>query len=133
MSELRLRVNKYLDPDERGGPPPSVLATVYAIDPSTGMRVRGGKSERTLIPISHDPNQRLAMNVPAGRYFVEVAMPSGEVLSQQVNAKEKPVDVVLEAEDSSNEWMGWQQLVGNVLNAPAPVAKIASTNRWVAA
>lgn len=126
MSELRLRVNKYLDPDERGGPPPSVLATVYAIDPSTGMRVRGGKSERTLIPISHDPNQRLAMNVPAGRYFVEVAMPSGEVLSQQVNAKEKPVDVVLEAEDSSNEWMGWQQLVGNVLNAPAPVAKIGS-------
>jgi len=110
---LNLRVDKYLDSD--GGPPPTVFATIYAVDPESGTKRRDVSVRREPVPISRSPHEVKAVQLTPGYYVVEVTMPSGDVLSDRVNVPATPdVSLVLQAEDSPNEWLGWQHLVGNV-------------------
>lgn len=113
---LNLRIHKYIDSD--GGPPPEVFATIYAVDPNSGRR-RESKSLRELVPISTEARDFRSLKVGAGHYLVEVAMPSGDLLSDQVSVPASGnAELVLQAEDSPHEWLGWQHLMGNVPAVP---------------
>lgn len=48
-------------------------------------------------------------------------MPSGELLSGHAEVAGSDVEMILEAEDSPHEWLGWQHLVGNVESASSPL------------
>jgi hypothetical protein len=110
---LNLRVDKYLDSD--GGPPPTVFATIYAVDPESGKKRRDVSVRREQVPISHNAHELKSVSLAPGHYVVEVTMPSGDVLSDRVDVPSAPdVSLVLKAEDSPHEWLGWQHLVGNV-------------------
>ena len=110
---LNLRVDKYLDSD--GGPPPTVFATIYAVDPESGKKRRDVSVRREQVPISHNAHDLKSVSLAPGHYVVEVTMPSGDVLSDRIDVPSTPdVSLVLKAEDSPHEWLGWQHLVGNV-------------------
>lgn len=126
MSTLRLRVDKYVDSD--GGPPPQVFARIRDLD-ETRRGTSGFVIDR-MIPISGQSNDAAAITLSPGHYFVEVRLPSGEVLSDDVRV---PADgegeLVLKTEDSPHEWLGWQHLMGNISSQPTQSAPPPSAQR----
>jgi len=113
MSQLRLRVGKDIQSD--GGPPPTVFAAISELDPDSKRKRRGQTPRREPIPISINPSDARSLELPAGHYLVEVAMPSGEILADQVEIPAgQDRELVLAAEDSPHEWLSWQHLVGNL-------------------
>jgi hypothetical protein len=118
MSRLSLRIDKYLDRDDANTPPPQVFATIYAIDQETGRKRSGDTVHRELVPISDDQSRVQAIELQPGHYAVEVALPSGELLADFVDVHaNQDAQLVLQAERSPNEWLGWQHLAGNMMNA----------------
>lgn len=110
---LKLRIDKHVDSD--GGPPPRAFATIYAVDPRSGERRRDLPPRRELVPISTNGAEVQSLSVSEGRYMVEVAMPSGEILSDWIDVPSSgEADLTLKAEESPHEWLSWQSLVGNV-------------------
>jgi hypothetical protein len=71
-----------------------------------------------VIPVSsHDTKE---IDVLPGRYLVQAYLPSGNRLSMQVDAlPDQMTPAVLEARRTSNEWLGWQDLVGQRAGEPA--------------
>jgi len=126
MSKLRLRIDQYLDSD--GGPPPEAIATIYTLDPDSGLNLPNTPHQRERIPITHQDSQSRSVDVQAGRYRVEVVLPTGEILSEIVRvAKDKEEPVVLTGLSSPHEWLGWQYLMGNVSAAKSPRPRRAPT------
>jgi hypothetical protein len=112
MTKLRLRVDKYVEDD--GDIPPQILATIYSVGPASGNRAKK-VVRREMVPISHQSSHARELDLKPGHYFVEVTMPSGEILSENVELSSgREQDLVLNAEDSPHEWLSWQHLVGNV-------------------
>lgn len=118
MSMLRLRVHKYLDSYDEA--PPQVFARIHALDPDTGRNVLRAEIRREMIPISDQSTAGRLIDLPPGRYFVEVTLPSGEILGDDVRVPATgDAELVLQAEESPHEWLSWQHLMGNVGLSPA--------------
>jgi hypothetical protein len=124
MSKLKLRIDKNLDPGD-SEEPPQVFATIYRLDASSGRRDRTATPRRERVPISQAPQHVHSIDLQPGHYAVEVALPSGELLRDSVDVTAgADAELILEAEDSAHEWLGWQHLVGNVM--PTDVGIVAS-------
>ena len=100
-----------------------VQAMMYEDDVRAGVRVVGnifpvggpGDTRRqVLLPVGSNV-QPAAFAVQPGRYLVEATLPSGVVLSDEVDVGEGPPTTVdLRALDSPHETYSWQYVVGNV-------------------
>jgi hypothetical protein len=124
MSQLRVRINKYVggDPDL----PPWVYAKVYALG-KNGRRVAGTVTRQELVPITDRKDLCGAMKVEPGHYYVEIVLPSGEILAEDIFVREGKIEeLVLEGDRSAHEWLSWQHLAGNV---PAPLMVIPGRAR----
>lgn len=118
MSKLRLRVDKYLDGD--GTDSPQALANIYSLDVATRGRSSSPTARQEMIPISHEASKARTVDIAPGRYRVEVVLPSGEILTDDVRAaKGQESEVVLKGRESPHEWLGWQFLAGNVAASSA--------------
>lgn len=117
MSNLRLRIDKYLEGDQSR--PPKVFAKIYPLNESGAKRTSSTSAVQAMIPISHLPGHATTIDLAPGRYYVEAVLPSGEILSDDVELNEPTQDLVLSADDSPHEWLSWQHLVGNVQTTPA--------------
>jgi hypothetical protein len=118
MSKLSLRIDKYLDLE--GGEAPQAIARIYPLDTPTDQNAPTATLRREPIPISHQSKDARAIDVGPGRYRVEVVLPSGEMLADDVRVDEgSDAKVVLKGTSSPHEWLGWQYLAGNVAGSSA--------------
>lgn len=116
-----MRVDKFLESE--GGPPPRVFARIQRLD-DRGRSVPDTVSH-VLVPISHDPTQAEAVTLAPGHYAVEVKLPSGELLSDDVRVGDASLqELVLVAAASSRDWLSWHDL-GNASGSPQPISKSA--------
>lgn len=122
-------VGDLIGPDVVG----AAITNVYAYGPR-GARVPARDQRNLVIPSGR--TEQLRIDVPAGQYLVEANLPSGEVASEDVLVKEGEERVVgLKASGSPHEWLGWQQLLGNVPPidrkpaAPRPPKPVARQRR----
>lgn len=107
MSALRLRIDKLLEGDLPR--PPQVYARIYSL----GGTRRPPRQE--LVPISHAEGDSRTVELEPGRYYVEVVLPSGEILADDVEVSDgETSDLIFRPEFSPREWLSWQHLVGNV-------------------
>lgn len=112
MNHLRLRLNIYAD--EHLGTT-FVIADVFPLDPSATQNLRQ-KLRNLEIPAGDDYDQWKEIEVPLGRYEVQVVLPSGEFLSHAVKIGPNtpdPLDVSLKA-TTPHEWLAFQHFQGNV-------------------
>jgi hypothetical protein len=111
MSELILRIDKYLEMEDPT--PPEVFVKIYQIDKDTGKTIRSLTEET--VPITHDAAYKKHVSLDPGHYYVESVLPSGEVVSGSawVKANEN-TELTLQTRPSPHEWLGWQQLTGNL-------------------
>jgi hypothetical protein len=117
-SELRLRIDKYLEGDIT--PPPQIFAKIYPVKVSNQRWRIAGAAREELVPISNDERYTTLVQLNPGRYTVEVVLPSGEMLSDNISLRSnEKKNLVLSAEDSPHEWLSWQHLMGNVSTTPA--------------
>lgn len=131
MSTLRLRIHKYLEGQQN---PPQVFASIRSIGKS-GARNKEQPVLEELIPVSDKPEKAKEIEVTPGHYYVEAVLPSGELLSEDVEVKsDQTKEVVLKADDSPHEWLSWQQISGNVQptpkvkKTPAPISVYRERN-----
>jgi hypothetical protein len=113
MSEITLRIDKYLEGGGRRAP--QVPARIYQIDPTSGSSASSGKAVSASVPISRNPAVAVHIQVAPGTYYVESILPSGETLTDSVKVGEgERRALVLRSETHSpNEWFSWQHLMGN--------------------
>ncbi len=123
MSNLRLRIDKYLEGDESR--PPKVFAKIYSLGSSGAQRQSKSTATQAMIPISHLPAHAASVDLAPGRYYVEAVLPSGEILADDVVLSGPTEELVLRADDSPREWLSWQHLVGNVPTS-APIPRVES-------
>ncbi|MBZ2194683.1 hypothetical protein [Occultella gossypii] len=109
MSELLLRVDKYLDGAEV---PHGAVAQVLAFD-SRGGRSPAADVRDVVVPVGGNVAPA-SIPVEPGDYLIEVLLPNGERTSAEVRAGEAPVSVDLAVTHSPREWLSWQHLVGGV-------------------
>ena len=112
MSNLRLRLKMY--GDEAIGTT-FVIGNVFPVDRSAPQNLR--KSLRDLsIPAGDEPDRWASVPVPPGKYEIQVSMPSGEMMTRDVEIEagtDEPVEVTFEA-PSPHEWLAAQYFQGNV-------------------
>jgi len=105
---LNLRLEKGLDGRQlRNG----AIANVYPVGTSSSEQ---NKSLRNIvIPAGSGPASR-SIDVDPGRYLIEAKLPSGEVLSQEVEVPQATpsLEVSLRGEDSPGESLTWQSFTG---------------------
>jgi hypothetical protein len=105
--ELHVRVQAHIfEPELPGGL--RLVGNIYAA-------TRGNPSQRhVMIPLGWDV-PAAEFSLPAGRYVVEAVLPSGEVLSDDVEVTDdRAATVTLDATDSPHESHSWQYVVGNI-------------------
>ena len=105
-AKLQLRLTQYLQ-----GPsaPQGAVATVYPLEPDAAA------SRRQTVTIPAGWGSPRMVEVDAGRYLVEVLLPSGETVAKEVEVGEGGEESVdLEGKASEHEWLSWQRMVGNV-------------------
>jgi hypothetical protein len=108
-TSLALRLEKNT-PTEMGG-----VATLQRIADETGKVVRGGRRINVVIPANSGGDAR-TVAVDPGRWLVEATLPSGEIITEEVEvAGGQALPVTLQtAEKSPHEWLAWQHLIGNI-------------------
>ena len=112
---LRLRLDKDLD---GRGAFEGLVANVYALD-DEGHRVQARDRRDLVIPAGRNEIRGREVAVEPGNYVIEATFPSGDVVSDQVTVAEgDDREVVLEGPQSPNEWLSWQQFIGNVPGLP---------------
>lgn len=118
-SGLQLRLSKYLLGTEV--PDNGVVANIYALGPGQ----HANSKRNVVIPVGYGSNyQRIELE--PGHYLVEAIMPSGDIVSQEVEAVEgRWPEVELHAEQSAHEWHSWQNLLGNVQSSSGYYAAAA--------
>src|SRR5947208_2828638 len=127
MKHLHLRINKDLESD--GGTPPVVFGTISGFDAISGRKRRDVTPRREAIPISGNPADARPVELAPGQYLVEVTMPSGEIISNQIDmTPDEDASLVLQAEESPHEWLSWQHLMGNVATNP-PIRELSYVGR----
>ncbi|HTY31273.1 MAG TPA: hypothetical protein VMD50_07640 [Mycobacterium sp.] len=130
---LYLRLDKYLMSDSVDH---AAVATIRALTPVSSV----GKSSNTrevVIPSGASPP--LAVDLDPGRYLVEASLPSGDLVSDEVEiADNKDSTLELRADESPHEWLSWQQFMGNVERieqyspTEGPFAWLEPDVHWVA-
>jgi hypothetical protein len=139
-AKLEVRLSQYLlGPSAAQG----AVATVYPLEERTA-------SSRQSVIIGAGGGEASTVEVDAGRYLVEVLLPSGETISDEVAVEEGGLATVdLQGKASPHEWLSWQRLVGNVgrgstyidpgeaggpvpVAPDTPVAAGAPVARWIA-
>lgn len=105
MSSISLRLNSYNVQVDVGA-----IASLRSLDHASG-----APRQEVAIPANTD-GESVDIPVAPGRWLVEATLPSGEVLTEEVEVPpDGTVPVVFEAlEPSPHEWLSWQKLVGNV-------------------
>lgn len=110
MTTLALRIIKYMDgPSTRLG----AVADIISLDTSRGMPALA-KLRGLVLPIGGQNVAPVTISVEQGNYLVQATLPSGEILTQEVDAQGPEVSVDLISEDSPHEWLGKQQVAGLV-------------------
>jgi hypothetical protein len=114
-TRLQLRVNKVMLGEQALS---GAVADVIPISREQGAQAYKG----VIIPVSsHDTKE---IEVLPGRYLVQAYLPSGNRLSIQVDAlPEQTTPAVLEARRTANEWLGWQDLIGQRAGEPPSLAR----------
>jgi len=108
---LNLRLEKGLDGRQVAN---GAIANVYPV--STTLSSEENKALRNIIiPAGSGPVSR-SVDVNPGRYLIEAKLPSGEVLSQEVEVPQATpsLEVSLRGEDSPDESLTWQRFTGTV-------------------
>ena len=110
MTSLALRLEKHFVTTSMGA-----VATLQRIADEGGAAVRHGRRLDLIIPANADGSAH-EVAVDPGRWLVEATLPSGEVITEEVEVESgQDVRMTLHAaEHSPHEWLGWQHLVGNV-------------------
>lgn len=105
MSILRLRLNIPLEGIPRFG----VLSNIYDLSDKR-------KSKRDIIIPIGTYQDYYDVKLDPGNYIIEVMLPSGQVLNEEVAVKKsrKPQELYISAGFSPHEWLSWQQFIGNV-------------------
>lgn len=102
-TRLELRVHQVMMGDQ------ALSGAIADIIPISGDQ--SGQAYRgVVIPVSGTDTQQI--DVAPGRYLVRAYLPSGTLLTEQVDAlPDKTTPAVLVAEQTPHEWLGWQKLV----------------------
>ncbi|GGT12675.1 hypothetical protein [Streptomyces purpureus] len=102
---VRLFLSAYEDDVAEGA---MIVGDIHATDPS-------GQSRRGIvIPCGSRPEPKM-YKVPPGRYVVSATLPSGLVLTEEVEAvADETTPVILDLTDSPYESHSWQYLMGNI-------------------
>jgi hypothetical protein len=125
MSGIKLRVEKYFEGDLQHG---EVLANVY---PLAGTPRSAGK-RNVVVPVTGEDFYQ-EIDLHPGSYMVEAELPSGDLISKQVDVADVPAkaEVSLETDQTPHEWLGWQQVVGNFEEPLTHPTRQAPTSRIV--
>lgn len=119
MSTLNIRVEKYLDNQAFAG---SLVARITGAGTTRSISVPVGRGHSGHPSFSRVP-------LAAGTYLVAVALPSGEVLAEDIVIREGETrDVVLRGAPSPHEWVSWHHFAGSVADEPT-VSGILKTAR----
>ena len=105
MSILRLRLNLGLE----GIPKFGVISNIYDLS-------NRRKGKRDMVIHLGDYDEYHDVDLEPGHYFIEIVLPSGQIINNEVSVGEsdEPQELYLYAEASPHEWLGWQQFIGNV-------------------
>lgn len=107
---VRIRLHSHLigDDGENGA-----VANIYPVE----HREDAARTHRGIVIPVGGTSQR-TVNLEEGGYLIEAMLPSGEIVSEDVQVKAgASVDVDLNAGYSEYEWLGWQHFLGNVAEA----------------
>jgi len=103
-TRLQLRVHKVMSGEEALS---GAVADIIPISNEESAPIYKG----VVIPVGHSASHTI--DVVPGRYLVRAYLPSGSLLSQQVDAEAgKTTETTLVARVTPHEWLGWQDLVG---------------------
>ena len=120
MIRLKLKVNKAFEGKKSAVS--GVLANIYNIS-EVGKKAKSSVDDIShmrdlLVPFGEDDHYYKSVELNPGSYFIEVRLPSGQVVSDRVTLKEadegKEKEFAIYVGDSPHEWLDWQQLAGNV-------------------
>src|SRR5712692_2393674 len=90
----------------------AAVASIRAL-PRAGTTGPGSKSQEVVIPSGTSPPIRLDLD--PGRYLVDATLPSGDLLSDEVEVfDDQDSTLELRPDESPHEWLSWQQFMGNI-------------------
>lgn len=107
---LYLRLDKYLmsDPVDQ-----AAVASIRALPP-VGSVGQSSKTRREIV-IPSGASAPLGVDLDPGRYLVEATLPSGDLISDEVEVVDNGDSTLeLRPDESPHEWLSWQQFMGNV-------------------
>jgi len=122
MSKLEIALDTWLAAGEVAQ---GVVARVRRLAAPDGSRVRGERPHTLVLPAGAGGARSLDVEGP-GRYLVEATLPSGHVLSEEVDLTPDTPDARVELASapvvghSPHEWLSWQHLTGKIRPASAP-------------
>ena len=114
LAKVKLRLIRFMDTNEFNDF--GVLANIY---PIPGGKKDKRKGQRDVILFAGGNAQFVEIKLKPGRYLLEVILPSGETISEELalTLGENP-DITLKGDDSPHEWLSMQHFLGNVSRAP---------------
>ena len=117
MSILKLRLDIWGFEGSLPGPDSeavTVVTNIYDVTHDIGER----NSKRNIeIPVGATWEEVFQqIELEPGRYVIEVVLPSGQVINDEVSIQEsaEPQEVRLQTPKTSHEWLGWQNFIGNM-------------------
>jgi hypothetical protein len=107
---LYLRLDKFLMDDRVDH---AAVASIRALPP-IGSVAQSSKTEREVV-IPSGASPPLGVDLDPGRYLVEATLPSGDLVSDEVQISDnQDSQLELRPDESPHEWLSWQQFMGNV-------------------
>ncbi len=107
---LHLHLDKYLmnDPVDR-----AAVASIRALPMPGAQAPSTTTQQEVVIPSGTAPPMRVDLD--PGRYLVEATLPSGDLVSDEVEVFDgQDSTVELRPDQSPHEWLSWQQFLGNI-------------------
>jgi len=95
----------------------SVIANIYPMGSRAPATLRA-KLRNIEIPAGDDFNKWQTVSLPSGSYELQVSLPSGELLTKDIEIPSdaaESIDVAVES-PSPHEWLAYQHFMGNVHN-----------------
>jgi hypothetical protein len=132
------RLHLHLVKDLMGDPVDrAAVASIRAL-PATGAGQPDIKiQQEVVIPSGSSPP--IGVELDPGRYLVEATLPSGDLVSDEVEVvNNQDATLELRPDESPHEWLSWQQLMGNIEPRPqyrqdlVPFAPSEPNVGWVA-
>jgi hypothetical protein len=93
-----------------------VVARVQQMKDAAGNFPDAPEERELVIPAAGPSATRALHGLPAGTYWIEARLPSGEVLREvrEIRDDQKTTEVIFQGRQSSHEWLAWQSFAGNV-------------------